>query len=437
MYINEKTILSQYTAQQHRPSSGAHREGGMAADTKILESRLLTRESAIGGSSLSRCALKFQQYMGSYENLSSQNVNILANSPPADGTGSRSSSSLGEYEALCREVMLYQLEMKKYDEIYQMYDEETHGKCSLSSPSFFSSSSLLLFIDYEVLEKEIQQKILGTQESIDHLTTELIQQKSLRRHRDECENLAKIVNSVPSCDISKRKIAHLEEEIGKVNEQIAAQEAREKLRFRQFKLISQAIADMSRSLDEEAEAQNELLLLQQQLQSSADGAGDGDDGEDADNDDNDGEEGGGSRDKRTEKTDHMEQKAKKPRIEEVEEEEGEEGQGGGGDEEGKEKEGNGAESSPSAPSPSVVSETGRSSPRPALPSDSSPRTIASASSTSGTPRGQSAALRQQALASKKVHEPEEGEEEEHKGGEEGVGGSKVNDSQEDGMEVVK
>jgi hypothetical protein len=86
----------------------------MAADTKILESRLLTRESAIGGSSLSRCALKFQQYMGFYEKN-----NPHGNTPASDVTG--------EYEALCREVMLYQVEMKKYDEIYQMYHEEIHG----------------------------------------------------------------------------------------------------------------------------------------------------------------------------------------------------------------------------------------------------------------------------------------------------------------------
>jgi hypothetical protein len=214
-----------------------------------------------------------------------------------------------------------------------------------------------------------------------------------------------------------------------VNEQISAQEAKEKLRLRQFKLIAQAIADMSRSLDEDTEAQNELLLLQQQLQSSADGAGEGEEGEEGENDENDDrEEGTGSRDKRTEKSGHMEPKTKKPRLEEVEEEEGEEAPGDGGEGGaaadgvvGKEKDA----SEFVSPSP-APSETGRSSPRvavaaPALPS---------------SPRAQSASLRQQALASKKVSEPEEGEEDEGRAEEAQANKAKDRKEAEGGMEIV-
>jgi hypothetical protein len=280
------------------------------------------------------------------------------------------------------------------------------------------------------LEKEIEEKIVATQLSIDQLTRELTQQRSLRRHREECENLAKIVNGAPSSAISQRRIAQLDEEISRVNEQISAQEAREKLRLRQFKLIAQAIADMGRSLDEETDAQNELQLLQQQLQSSADGTGDGEEGEEGENDDNDErEEGGGSRDKRTEKSGHMEQMSKKPRLEDVEEE-GEEGPGDGGDGGGgaaDEKEEN------ESMSPSTVSiappDVGRSSPRTAAISTAQPPT---------SPRAQSASLRQQALASKKLSEPEEGEEDEGGGRAGGQTLTKADRKEEieGGMEVV-
>jgi hypothetical protein len=84
------------------------------ADTKILESRLLTRESAIGGSSLSRCAVRLQQYLK---------------------TSAESKATLpgNEYEAFCRDVSLYQVEMKKYQEVNLMCDDEIKGMAPSSS----------------------------------------------------------------------------------------------------------------------------------------------------------------------------------------------------------------------------------------------------------------------------------------------------------------
>jgi hypothetical protein len=260
------------------------------------------------------------------------------------------------------------------------------------------------------MEKEIEEKIQKTQLSIENLTTELSQQRSLRRHREECENLAKIVNSLPSRTESEQKIRQIDEEIQRIKEQIQDKERLEALRSRQFKLIGQAIYEMSRSLEEETATQAQLQLYQQQLlQATADpGEGEGDDG---DGDDPDGEEDREVGDKRTAKSEQIEQreskKQKKGEDEGVEgegdgEAEKEENRGDVGDEEPKEKELSVPLSQPSS--------TANSSPRSAQLQLNPIRSPRGASSL--TPR-----IQQQT-------EPEEGEEEE---------GPK----EEDNMEIIK
>lgn len=78
------------------------------SDLKLLESRLITRDSAIGGSSLTKCVLKLQQYFINY-NLNNENeINLLR-------------------ENYCREILLYKIEMEKFKETFEMCEQEIKG----------------------------------------------------------------------------------------------------------------------------------------------------------------------------------------------------------------------------------------------------------------------------------------------------------------------
>lgn len=248
-----------------------------ATDTKILESRLITRDSAIGGSSVSRCASRMQQFFKTLSE-SKEEKDIAA-----------------AYECYCRDIVYYQLEMEKYAHSFDMCAREIE--------------------EYDALENDIESKITETQSAIEVLSEELMQQKKLRRHREECENLARVVNSVPSRSKTNRDINAVEEEIARLKDQIASKETQESVRVKQFKLLMQAIADLSKSIDEDELTQSQLTLFQNQQQ-EMDGLGDDDEGEEDEDRD---EEGSG--DKRSARGESQRPAAKKPRVEYEEEEE--------------------------------------------------------------------------------------------------------------------
>jgi hypothetical protein len=172
------------------------------------------------------------------------------------------------------------------------------------------------------MEKDIEDKIMRTEQSIEQLSVELMEQKALRRHREECENLAKVVVSVPSCASTEKTIIQLREECDHLRKMIASKEAQESIRKKQFTLIMQSISDLQRSIAEEDSTQAMLLQLQQQLGAC--------DEEDNDDDNEDGDEDG-SRDKRVARGEGGQPPAKKARTE-ADEEGGVTSASAGGDE---------------------------------------------------------------------------------------------------------
>lgn len=113
------------------------------ADTKIFESRLITRDSAIGVSSVTKCVSKLQQYL-----LSIQQREQREQREGGKGEGKQQQQGGGENdnnnnnikltrESYCREVLLYKIEMEKFKEAYEMCEQEIKGY----SPLFYSSLS--------------------------------------------------------------------------------------------------------------------------------------------------------------------------------------------------------------------------------------------------------------------------------------------------------
>lgn len=130
-------------------------------DQKILEFRLLVKESAINQASLSRCATKLQAF----------------------GKNVDDNSAL---EGLLKEFMLNQLEYEKAKKFFLALDGQKE--------------------EYVTLECAIQERISTATDNIIKLEEELRQQQIVRAHRIDCEQRASEVNKHPSRSVLKRKI---------------------------------------------------------------------------------------------------------------------------------------------------------------------------------------------------------------------------------------
>lgn len=133
----------------------------MALDQKILELRLLIKESSVNQASLSRCASKLQTF--------GKNVNDNA-----------------ALEGLLKEFLLNQLEYEKTKNSFQALDGQNE--------------------EYAKLERAIQDRVSEAIDNITKLEEELRQQQVVRAHRVECEQRASEVNKHPSRSNLKRKI---------------------------------------------------------------------------------------------------------------------------------------------------------------------------------------------------------------------------------------
>lgn len=130
-------------------------------DPKILENRLLLRESTVGSISVSKCANRLQALKSS----SSESKQLIR-------------------EAFIRDIMLYSVEMNRIARILTVCDEEMD--------------------EYRLIEHELTSKIVETEESIVSLETSLKQERVLRKHKQLIESLSIQVNEhEPRSFISK------------------------------------------------------------------------------------------------------------------------------------------------------------------------------------------------------------------------------------------
>lgn len=150
-------------------------------DSKILESRLLLRESVIGPViSLSRCASKLPQ---------------LINNKQADAFIKGMFLSLfqdllwdssGYHAFIYVDILLYQVEMQKIARSVEVCADEIK--------------------EYKEIENRINQRILDTEDTISSLESDLKCEKFIRKHKELLEALASDVNT-------KRSRRSLNEEI--------------------------------------------------------------------------------------------------------------------------------------------------------------------------------------------------------------------------------
>ena len=218
-----------------------------AMDMKLLERRLLMRDSTLSSSSVSKCASRLQQYLSS---ASSEDAEVESTKKLRD--------------ALVRELTSYRLEMSQAIQAAEMCERELEE--SLAT------------------EKEIEENINKAEIDINGLSKELNEQKSIRRHKEECELLARLVNSLPPQSVVGRDISKAEDTLRHLRDQSHSAEYRVNMRTKQFQGLLQSIFDMKSSLQEESEQQEILGSVDNTASPEDEDAGPGADSDVEDND---------------------------------------------------------------------------------------------------------------------------------------------------------
>lgn len=133
----------------------------MNVDSKILETRLLTKDSVIGTTSLTRCATKL-----SIVKEEKYNKTSITN--------------------FIREICQFKFELMKSIKSFAIITEQEE--------------------EYNQSEMEIIQRINNEKNNISELEQELYHQQEIRKHRIDCEETAKIVNEKLSRSKLNKKI---------------------------------------------------------------------------------------------------------------------------------------------------------------------------------------------------------------------------------------
>jgi THO complex subunit 7 len=219
-------------------------------DAKILEARLLTRESALVTSSVSKCAAKLQSYLFSVAAASNLDKENEATAPHT-GDASIASSIDATRESLIREISLYRFEMVQVLASASMCERELS--------------------EYVRMEEDIERDIQAAEKRIEQLTEELREHKSVRRHKEEVDMLARLVNTLPAGSVVDKEMRKAQEALDKLRAESAAAYNKVTMRSRQFQVLLQSLSDLQRSVEEEEEQQRAMALLAEEAGAAASG----------------------------------------------------------------------------------------------------------------------------------------------------------------------
>ena len=182
-------------------------------DAKILESRLVTRDSTVGGSSVFRIAKSLKEYH-----------DALIQSP-----ANEQAVKLAK-DVYTRDVLTYQLEVSKVDKMLQLCDVENDN--------------------YQKQEAEMQDEIVVAVTKIADSEQDLGVQKRIRSFTEKCESKAALVNELPVQSVLKRQIEDCDITLEKLAATYEVVEARLQKRVRQYEGLMDAIQTLSSPLVE-------------------------------------------------------------------------------------------------------------------------------------------------------------------------------------------
>ena len=134
--------------------------------TKLLEKRLLSRETVRSGPSIAKCASNLFAVFKSIFEKNADDPSVL--------------------NSFLRSMILFELDTSK-DERSQVIAEEEIS-------------------ELQTLEKSIEEQIRLTQENIVLLTKELGDEQRIRKHKEDCDRAAVEVNKLPSTSVLYKEI---------------------------------------------------------------------------------------------------------------------------------------------------------------------------------------------------------------------------------------
>lgn len=182
-------------------------------DQRILEQRLLTKDSAFGVVSATKCAAKLQQI---------QQV-------PLDKKG---------VENFMKEILLLKLDTDRSWKASDVLTEQSK--------------------EYDLLEQDIIRKIAVAKQNTTHLNEDLIRQVDISIHRSACENISVSINKLPSKSSLKRKIDAIDEETRQTELMITTLNSEIQWRYRQFEVLSESILALQTAKQEDKPLSGDL-----------------------------------------------------------------------------------------------------------------------------------------------------------------------------------
>lgn len=238
-------------------------------ESKILETRLINKESSFVGSSVSKCASRFKTLISNKTKLlelelksiipssadslskspdktASSNVTITNVKLPTSQIQSKESITKDlniSLENYVRELVQYKLDINKVSSIEKSYVNQV--SC------------------YNTIENEIRSKILSTENDIKNLEKKFINEKLIRLHREQLEMKAMEVNKLPSKQFLKRKINDIESSIISIESDIQLADSKIMARNKQFHALLESINDL----------QNKLPMIEETEQGGGSGSG--------------------------------------------------------------------------------------------------------------------------------------------------------------------
>ena len=106
-------------------------------------------------------------------------------------------------------------------------------------------------------QEEFDRSLAEAKKQVESLKQKLQEARKYRADREECETIGKQINSYPSRDCSLVEIKTLNEEVSALQERYQAAVNKMQLRTKQVRLLMQCIADLEKSLQEDAKVEED------------------------------------------------------------------------------------------------------------------------------------------------------------------------------------
>ena len=125
------------------------------------------------------------------------------------------------------------------------------------------------FKEYEALDADINKSIGQVTSENERLKVQLSEERMLRRYKEEYENIARVVNALPSRSELSSEIEKEKKILDASQRGLDQATARLETRSKQFDLLIRTIHDLQKTLQEDVQNDEQQLLMTQEIESSS------------------------------------------------------------------------------------------------------------------------------------------------------------------------